>query len=147
MARFSIFSLTIFMVLAAIALSLPTKRDSTQDLTLENAFAGLKTATQSLEGLGDKKDTNDKENEDNKAEQAAAAAAQAAKHDNDNDSAANDKKADTTDDKPSRTQKKPSSGDFVTPTATHTHHPTSQPNALGKIPIVGGLLGGTGGPL
>lgn len=41
MARFSIFSVTIFMILAAIALSLPTKRDGTQDLTLENAFAGL----------------------------------------------------------------------------------------------------------
>ncbi|KAJ5665667.1 uncharacterized protein N7477_008115 [Penicillium maclennaniae] len=147
MARFSIFSLTIFMVLAAIALSLPTKRDSTQALTLENAFAGLKTATQSLEGLGDKKDTNDKENEDHKAEQAAEAAIQAAKHDNDNDSAAGDEEADATNDQPTRTQKKPSSGDFVTPTATHTHHPTSQPNASGKIPIVGGLLGGTGGAL
>ena len=44
MARFSIFSLTIFMVLAAIALSLPTKRDSTQGLTLDNAFAGLKVS-------------------------------------------------------------------------------------------------------
>ncbi|KAJ6107989.1 hypothetical protein N7523_009312 [Penicillium sp. IBT 18751x] len=147
MARLSIFSLTIFMVLAAIALSLPTKRDSTQGLTLDNAFAGLKTAAKSLEGLGDKKDTNDKENEDQKAKQAAEAAIHAAKHDNDNDSAAVDKKADATNEQPTRTQKKPSSGDFVTPTATHTHHPTSQPNALGKIPIVGGLLGGTGGPL
>lgn len=42
MARFSIFSLTIFMVLAAIALSLPTKRDNTGDLTPGNIFAGLK---------------------------------------------------------------------------------------------------------
>jgi hypothetical protein len=42
MARFSIFSLTIFMVLAAIALSMPTKRDNTGDLTPGNIFAGLK---------------------------------------------------------------------------------------------------------
>lgn len=42
MARFSLFSITIFVVLAAIALSMPTKRDSTQGLTLDNAFAGLK---------------------------------------------------------------------------------------------------------
>lgn len=39
------------------------------------------------------------------------------------------------------------SGNFQTPTATNTHHPTSEPNALGKIPILGGILGGTGGPL
>lgn len=49
--------------------------------------------------------------------------------------------------KPTPTSKKPSSGNFVTPTATHTHHATSQPNALGKLPLVGGLLGGTGGGL
>lgn len=48
---------------------------------------------------------------------------------------------------PTRTQKKPTSGKFVTPTATNTHHPTSQPNMLGKLPLVGGLLGGTGGSL
>jgi hypothetical protein len=42
MARFSLFSLTIFLVFAAIALSLPTKRDDAQGLTLENAFQGLK---------------------------------------------------------------------------------------------------------
>jgi len=44
MARFSLFSVTIFLVLAAIALSLPTKRDATQGLTLENAFDGLKVS-------------------------------------------------------------------------------------------------------
>lgn len=50
-----------------------------------------------------------------------------------------------TDDQPTRTEKKPTSGKFVTPTVTNTHHPTSQPNMLGKLPLVGGLLGGTGG--
>lgn len=96
---------------------------------------------------------NEKENQDAQAEKAATAAVEAAKHNNDDDAAADDKKADatkkadTTEEKPTRTQKKPSSGNFVTPSATHTHHPTSKPNALGKIPLVGGLLGGTGGPL
>ena len=42
-------------------------------------------------------------------------------------------------------KKKKTSGNFATPTATHTRKPTSVPNALGKIPIIGGLLGGTGG--
>ena len=36
------------------------------------------------------------------------------------------------------------SGTFATPTTTSTYHPTSQPNMLGKLPLVGGLLGGTG---
>ena len=54
---------------------------------------------------------------------------------------------DRTVDEPTPTHKKLTSGNFVTPTATATQHPTSQPNMLGNIPIVGGLLGGTGGPL
>lgn len=48
---------------------------------------------------------------------------------------------------PTPTEKGLYSGNFQTPTATNTHHPTSQPNALGKIPLIGGLLGGTGGLL
>lgn len=40
-----------------------------------------------------------------------------------------------------------SSGNFVTPTATATHKPTSEPNALGSLPLIGGLLGGAGGGL
>lgn len=47
---------------------------------------------------------------------------------------------------PTATEKK-YSGNFATPTATHTTHPTSKPNALGALPVVGGLLGGTGGTL
>lgn len=47
-------------------------------------------------------------------------------------------------DKPSPTERKVSSGNFATPTASATHKPTSQPNALGKIPVVGGILGGSG---
>jgi hypothetical protein len=48
---------------------------------------------------------------------------------------------------PTPTEKNLYSGNFATPTASHTHHPSSVPNALGKLPVVGGLLGGTGGPL
>ncbi|KAJ5191122.1 uncharacterized protein N7498_010107 [Penicillium cinerascens] len=150
MARFSLFSITIFVVLAAIALSMPTKPDYAQGLTLANAFAGLKTATKSLEGFGDKKDTNDKENEDNQALAAAQAAVKSVKGGNDDNDDDSDKPSgaqDEVNDKPTRTEKKLSSGNFVTPSATHTHHPSSQPNALGKLPLVGGLLGGTGGPL
>jgi len=95
-----------------------------------------------LEGLGDNKETNDQDNEAKKGTDAAAEHANA----NDSDTKRSEPK-DEKEDKPTRTEKNPSSGNFVTPTATHTHHPTSQPNALGKIPILGGLLGGTGGPL
>lgn len=58
-----------------------------------------------------------------------------------------EKKVNDDKNKPSKTSKKPTSGNFATPTATKTGHPTSQPNALGKIPIIGGLLGGTGSGL
>lgn len=50
-------------------------------------------------------------------------------------------------DKPSPTERKVSSGNFATPTASATHKPTSQPNALGRIPLVGGILGGSGAGL
>ena len=46
---------------------------------------------------------------------------------------------------PTPTEKGLYSGNFQTPTATNTHHPTSEPNVLGEIPILGGILGGTGG--
>lgn len=46
---------------------------------------------------------------------------------------------------PTKTEKKLTSGKFATPTPTNTHHATSVPNSLGKLPIVGTLLGGTGG--
>jgi hypothetical protein len=45
---------------------------------------------------------------------------------------------------PTPTEKGLYSGNFQTPTTTHTSHATSQPNELGKLPLVGGLLGGTG---
>lgn len=46
---------------------------------------------------------------------------------------------------PTKTEKKLTSGNFASPTPTSTHHATSVPNSLGKLPIVGNLLGGTGG--
>lgn len=96
-----------------------------------------------MKGLGNK-DTNDQNNQAQKeqaAKQDAAAAAAADQKVAEKEQPA----ADTT--APTPTEKGLYSGNFQTPTATHTHHPTSQPNALGNIPLIGGLLGGTGGPL
>lgn|SRR3954469_1269254 len=93
----------------------------------------MQSATRLMDGL-DNKERNDKENETEHAP---------AETDNDSNAAAGETKSDH---KPTST-KKLSSGTFVTPTATNTHHPTSQPNALGKLPLVGGLLGGAGGGL
>jgi hypothetical protein len=98
----------------------------------------MQSATKLMDGL-DNKERNDKENETEHAP---------AETDNDDGPAKEQKKeaSPAADDKPTST-KKLSSGTFVTPTATNTHHPTSQPNALGKLPLVGGLLGGAGGGL
>ncbi|KAJ5683254.1 hypothetical protein N7462_006419 [Penicillium macrosclerotiorum] len=137
MARFSLSFLTVFLVLASCAMSLPTKRDDSKGLGLDTTLEGLESATKLMNGLNNK-DTNNKNN------QAAHVPAE------DGDSDADDQEADDEqdgEDSPTPTQKKPTSGNFQTPTATTTHHPSSQPNALGGIPIIGGLLGGTGGPL
>ena len=48
---------------------------------------------------------------------------------------------------PTRTEKGLYSGNFVTPSSTPSAHAGSQPNALGGVPVLGSLLGGTGGPL
>lgn len=46
---------------------------------------------------------------------------------------------------PTKTEKEPSTGNFVTPTAKQTPAKHNvKPNALDKIPIVGQLLGGGG---
>lgn len=91
-----------------------------------------------MKGLG----VEDSNNQDNKAQKEKPATHHSEGQSEDHERAADQSK---TDGQPTRTEKKPTSGKFVTPTVTNTHHPTSQPNMLGKLPIVGGLLGGTGG--
>ncbi|KAJ5368653.1 uncharacterized protein N7496_008413 [Penicillium cataractarum] len=139
MARFNLSFFAVFLVLAAFAMSMPTKRDQSQGLGLDTALSDLQGAAKFMEGLNNK-DTNDQNNQ--------AQNDQAPKQ----DTTTADKKveeeqpvADTTAATP--TEKGLYSGNFKTPTATPTSHPTSQPNALGKIPVLGGLLGGTGGLL
>lgn len=98
-------------------------------------------ATKFMKGLNNK-DANEQNNQaqnDQAAKQDAANADQKVEQ--------KQPAAETTAPAPTRTEKGLYSGNFQTPTATPTHHPTSQPNVLGKIPLIGGLLGGTGGPL
>ncbi|KAJ5179702.1 hypothetical protein N7492_002912 [Penicillium capsulatum] len=136
MARFSLSFLAVFLVLAALAMSLPTKRDSlspSQQLDLDNAIADLKSATKMMDS-DDNKDSDDKKNQST-----------GDKKDDGDDSDEEEEEKKVA--KPTPTSKKATSGNFATPTATHTHHATSKPNALGKLPLVGGLLGGTGGGL
>lgn len=97
-------------------------------------------ATKFMKGL-DNKDTNNQNNQAQNQQAAKQDAAQADQKVAEKEQPA----ADTT--APTPTEKGLYSGNFQTPTATHTHHPTSQPNALGNIPLIGGLLGGTGGPI
>lgn len=106
-----------------------------------------------MDGL-DKKDKNDKENHKehapamSNAEKQEANKKEAKKQEDQVYAKLADKAEASGKPIPTATStKKLSSGNFVTPTATPTHKPTSQPNALGKIPIVGGLLGGAGGGL
>ncbi|KAJ5438496.1 uncharacterized protein N7458_009494 [Penicillium daleae] len=138
MARFSLSFLAVFLVLAAFAISMPTKRDQSQVLGLDTALSELQDATKFMKGLGNK-DSNDQNNQAPKQDSTAAE-----KKVDEKLSAADTPAATTT---ATPTEKGLYSGNFQTPTATHTSHPTSQPNALGKIPILGGLLGGTGGTL
>lgn len=139
MARFSFSFLSIFLVLAVLTLSMPTKRDeqaATKPFTLDGTVGDLMHATKLMDGLDkdSKKEKEDKkaaQKEEAKKEEAKAYAKLA-----ENSAAAG---------KPTPTPtKKLSSGNFVTPTATPTHKPTSEPNALGSLPIIGGILGGTG---
>ncbi|KAJ5712832.1 hypothetical protein N7493_009300 [Penicillium malachiteum] len=143
MARFNLSFLAIFVIFAAIALSLPTnlKRDDLtpgEKLSLEGAVDDLKSATKMMNGF-DNQDTNNQKNE---VEHVPSSTRDSSQDDN-----ANEEEKKVQDNEPTKTHKKPTSGNFVTPTATTTHHPTSEPNALGKLPIVGGLLGGTGSGL
>ncbi|CAI7641336.1 unnamed protein product [Penicillium glandicola] len=148
MARFSLSFLSIFLVLAVLTLSMPTKRDEQaagHSLSLDGTLTELMQATKLMDGL-DNKDS------DKKAQDAAASKEEAKAATSAEEAKVAEKLADKSDPASKTTPtgtatKKLASGNFVTPTATPTHKPTSQPNALGKIPIVGGLLGGAGGGL
>ncbi|KAJ5081471.1 hypothetical protein NUU61_009735 [Penicillium alfredii] len=133
MARFNLSFLAVFLVLAALAMSLPTKRNE-QGSALDTTADSMESAPKMMEGL-DTRDTT----KTNQASTEASAMGDEKKDDGD--------KKPTQTGGPSRTQKKPTSGKFATPTPTHTSKASSKPNALGKLPIVGGLLGGTGGSL
>ncbi|KAJ5214534.1 hypothetical protein N7449_001703 [Penicillium cf. viridicatum] len=141
MSRFSLSFLSIFLVLAVLTLSMPTKRDeqaAAKPFTLDGTVGDLMHATKLMDGLDkdSKKEKEDKKaslKEEAKKEEAKAYAKLAEK------SAAAGNPTPT----PTPT-KKLSSGNFVTPTATPTHKPTSEPNALGSLPIIGGILGGSG---
>jgi hypothetical protein len=100
-----------------------------------------------MDGL-DNKDSNDKENDTKHApaENNKETPEPAQEQKKEASTPADNSEETKSDDKPTSTRKL-SSGTFVTPTATSTHHPTSVPNALGKLPLVGGLLGGAGGGL
>ncbi|KAJ5934712.1 hypothetical protein N7466_004259 [Penicillium verhagenii] len=129
MARFNLSFLAVFLFLAVFALSLPTKRDELssagQALGLDKTFDQLKSATKIMNNV-DQKDVNNEKNEV------------------DDDADVDQDSSDDEEPEATKTEKKLTSGNFATPTATSTHKPTSKPNALGKLPIVGGLLGGTG---
>ncbi|KAJ5907922.1 hypothetical protein N7495_000604 [Penicillium taxi] len=141
MARFSLSFLAVFLVLAVIAMSLPTKRDTQAPgdaLGLESTLGELGSVTKLMDGL-ENKDANDEKKQATPAPPAAPAPNDLTKSNTIVDT--QDKHASA---EPTRTEQKLSSGNFATPTATHTTHPTSEANGLGKIPVVGGLLGGTG---
>ncbi|KAI2729841.1 hypothetical protein CBS147354_1226 [Penicillium roqueforti] len=150
MARFSLSFISIFLVLAVFALSMPTKRDeqaATQPFNLDGTLKELMHASKLMDGL-DNKDSNEKDNDtaESKAQQQQASKEEAKQGEAKVAAKLADKEA--AGDKPTATPTKGlSSGNFVTPTATPTHKATSQPNALGSLPLIGGLLGGAGGGL
>lgn len=167
MARLSISFLSVFLVLAALALSMPVKRaeNASPGLGLDGALGPLDVSvshnpTSSHTELTSKQgamklipglsqdDGKPKLSKEEKQKQKEEQEEQQKKDDNAAIAKANHKIAEANGDvKPTptaSTQSKLSSGNFVTPTATPTHKPQSKPNELSKIPIVGGLLGGAG---
>lgn len=93
----------------------------------------------------DNKDTNNQD--DDFTTEPSSNVNSAAEKKDEEEKKVNDDKNKQDKNKPTKTEKKPTSGNFATPTATKTSKPSSQANALGKIPIIGGLLGGTGSGL
>ncbi|CAI7677154.1 unnamed protein product [Penicillium palitans] len=140
MARFSLSFLSIFLVLAVLALSMPTKRDEQaagQPFGLAGPVGDLIKSTKLMDGL-------DKDKQKEKADKKAALKEQAKEEEAKAYAKMAEKSAAAANPTPTPTRTKLSSGNFVTPTTTPTHKPTSEPNALGSLPIIGGLLGGTG---
>ncbi|KAJ5570797.1 hypothetical protein N7535_004457 [Penicillium sp. DV-2018c] len=130
----------------------------TEDI-LSHTDHWTQSATRLMDGL-DRKESNNKDNKEEhddaaakaqkKKDEEAAAKAQKKKDEEETMAKVNKKleeakNGDNAAPTPTVSHKnKLSSGNFVTPTATPTHKPKSQPNALGKIPLIGGLLGGAG---
>ncbi|KAJ5787351.1 hypothetical protein N7457_002341 [Penicillium paradoxum] len=140
MARFNLSFLSILLMLAVLAVSVPVKRDGASPLSLDGTLSQLKGATGLMDGLTkDSKAKPDTSREDAKKQAAEIEAKVAKKMEEDREAEANGNPAPT-----ATHSNKLSSGNFVTPTATPTQKPTTQPNALGKVPIVGGILGGSG---
>ncbi|CAI7599944.1 unnamed protein product [Penicillium discolor] len=141
MARFSLSFLSIFLVLAVLTLSMPTKRDEPaagQPFGLAGPVGDLLKSTKLMDGL-------DKDSTKEKADKKAALKEQAKEEEAKAYAKIAEKSAASANPTPTPTPtNKLSSGNFVTPTTTPTHKPTSEPNALGSLPIIGGLLGGTG---
>ncbi|OOQ83109.1 hypothetical protein PEBR_36534 [Penicillium brasilianum] len=136
MARFSLSFFSVFLVLAAFAMSMPTKREQSPGLGLGNLFTPLQDAVKSVESLGNK-DANNQKSQAQSAQPPKQVPTPVQQK-------VDEKQAIAETPAPTPTEKGLYSGNFQTPTTTHTSHATSQPNELGKIPIVGGLLGGTG---
>ncbi|CAG8042846.1 unnamed protein product [Penicillium olsonii] len=149
MARFSLSFLAVLFVLAAVALSVPVKRDEGKAaaFSLESALGPLEGATKLIPGL-DKDDGKPKLTAEEKKQKKEQEEEQQKKDDEATIAKANKKIAEADGDaKPTPTathKNKVSSGNFVTPSATPTHKAKSKPNSLSKIPIIGGILGGSG---
>jgi hypothetical protein len=171
MARLSLSFLSVLLVLAALALSMPVKREA-PGLSLDSALGPLQVsqslgvifqnlltrqgATKLLPGLGgdDKNKLSPEEQKKKDQEKKKKEQEEKEQQKKDDDAAiakANKKIAEANGEiKPTPTasyKNRLSSGNFATPTATATHKPKSKPNELSKIPLVGGLLSGAGAGL
>ncbi|KAJ5882114.1 uncharacterized protein N7529_000786 [Penicillium soppii] len=155
MARLSLSFLSVLLVLAALALSMPVKREA-PGLSLDSALGPLQGATKLLPGLGgdDKNKLSPEEQKKKDQEKKKKEQEEKEQQKKDDDAAiakANKKIAEANGEiKPTPTasyKNRLSSGNFATPTATATHKPKSKPNELSKIPLVGGLLSGAGAGL
>ncbi|KAJ5812367.1 hypothetical protein N7474_008668 [Penicillium riverlandense] len=147
MARFSLSLFTVFLVLAAFAIALPTKRDADQASDpLAGTLGMLDPVTNIMQDLG-------LDSQPSSSAHASAASATSAPTSTPSQRAAS--KPDRTQQgrkmikpavgEPTKTDKEPYTGNFVTPTASETpaHH-YDNPSPLDKIPIVGKLLKGGG---
>ncbi|KAJ5810992.1 hypothetical protein N7447_010508 [Penicillium robsamsonii] len=112
MARFSLSFISVFLVLAVLALSMPAKRDGqapSQPLRLDGVVNKLTHATRSTDE--DDKDINEKQ------KQMAKIA--------------------------SKLAEKAGTGSEPTPSATPTSEHKAKFTGMGKIPVIGGVIGDT----